>query len=168
MSESSPKRDLIDEELVAYLDGELSPEQSQQVETRLGVDPDYRQRLRQLEHTWELLDELPPTDPTASFTRSTMEMAVSCATKDHNQRRRNFFTFPLRFVVMVGLPLILAGATYGLTQWFQAVPYAELLKDLPVIENVDVYTKAERIEFLEMLRQEGLFVETSSGDAVDD
>ena len=168
MSESSPKRDLIDEELVAYLDGELSPEQSQQVETRLGIDPEYRQRLRQLEHTWELLDELPPTDPTASFTRSTMEMVVNCATRDHNQRRRNFFMLPLRIAVMLGLPLILAGATYGVTRWYQSLPYAELLKDLPVIENVDVYTKAERIEFLEMLRQEGLFVETSNGDAVND
>ena len=69
---------------------------------------------------------------------------------------------------MLGLPLILAGATYGVTRWYQSAPYADLLKDLPVIENVDVYTKAQRIEFLEMLRQEGLFVETSNGDAVDD
>jgi uncharacterized membrane protein affecting hemolysin expression len=168
MSDSSPKRELIDEELVAYLDGELTPEQSQQVEARLGTDPEYRQRLRQLEHTWELLDELPPTDPTATFTRSTLEMVVSRATKDQNQLSKNIFTIPLRVIVMLGLPLALGAASYGLTRWYQSVPYADLLKDLTIIENVDVYSKAEQIEFLELLRQEGLFVETGSGDAVNE
>ena len=41
--------DAMVEELVAYLDGELDPEASREVERRLTQDADYRLRLRQLQ-----------------------------------------------------------------------------------------------------------------------
>jgi anti-sigma factor RsiW len=40
---TDPQSDLPSEELVAYLDGELSPEDSRRVEERLAQDADYRQ-----------------------------------------------------------------------------------------------------------------------------
>jgi anti-sigma factor RsiW len=49
------------EELVAYLDGELPPDDCRRVERRLAEDDDYRQRLRDLDQAWEALDALPAT-----------------------------------------------------------------------------------------------------------
>ena len=48
----------LDEELVSYLDGELSPDAAKQVERRLAEDPSYRARLTQLQRAWDLLDSL--------------------------------------------------------------------------------------------------------------
>ncbi len=47
------------DELVAYLDGELAPEECRRVEDRLAADDDYRQQLRELDQAWEALNVLP-------------------------------------------------------------------------------------------------------------
>ena len=52
-STESPSRDPIAEELVAYLDGELSPDECRQVEERLASDADYREQLRELDQALE-------------------------------------------------------------------------------------------------------------------
>ena len=41
------------DELVAYLDGELPPEECRAVEERLANDDAYRQQLRDLDQAWE-------------------------------------------------------------------------------------------------------------------
>ena len=43
----------LDEELVAYLDGELDPVDSSRVERRLADDELYRQRLAEMQHAWD-------------------------------------------------------------------------------------------------------------------
>ena len=45
------------EEIVAYLDGELSPQESAQVERRLASDETYRQKLQSMERAWAALPE---------------------------------------------------------------------------------------------------------------
>ena len=50
--------DELNEELVAYLDGELSPEAVQRVEHRLASDPEFRERLNSLQRAWSMLDIL--------------------------------------------------------------------------------------------------------------
>jgi hypothetical protein len=45
----------------------------------------------------------------------------------------------------------------------QNQPYQELLRDLPVIENVDLFNKVDDIRFLELLDQEGLFGDGMGG-----
>ena len=44
------------EELVAYLDGELAPEDCRRVEDRLATDDEYRQQLRDLDQAWEAIE----------------------------------------------------------------------------------------------------------------
>ena len=46
------------EEIVAYLDGELSAEESARVEQRLASDESYRQQLQSIERAWLALDQL--------------------------------------------------------------------------------------------------------------
>src|SRR6266545_3727421 len=68
--------DLSDEEradLVAYLDGELDEQAAQALEARLGNDPRARAEAETPRRTWELLDYLPRTEASTSFTHRTLE-----------------------------------------------------------------------------------------------
>jgi hypothetical protein len=44
------------------------------------------------------------------------------------------------------------------------LPDRQLVRDRPVIENVDIYRYAENIEFLRMLEREGLFADGEDDD----
>ena len=69
--------DAIDEELTAYLDGELSAEDSAALEGRLVGQESLRMRLAELRKAYDLLDELPEVSHSKSFTRTTIEMVVA-------------------------------------------------------------------------------------------
>jgi len=64
-----------DEELIAYLDGELSPEAEDALEGRLAQDPTLRLRLETLKRTYDLLDFLPKQEPSPDFTTRTLTKA---------------------------------------------------------------------------------------------
>lgn len=66
----------LDEELTAYLDGELSPNAAADLEARLVQDESLRQRLAELRKAYDLLDDLPLSTPRQSFTQTTIEMVV--------------------------------------------------------------------------------------------
>ena len=51
----------------------------------------------------------------------------------------------------------LAGVVAGRTLWPD--PNVPLLRDLPVIENFDLYHQADDVEFLRQLDRAGLFAE---------
>ena len=69
--------DAIDEELTAYLDGELSAEDSAALEGRLVGQESLRKRLAELRKAYDLLDELPEVSHSKSFTQTTIEMVVA-------------------------------------------------------------------------------------------
>src|SRR5687768_14556676 len=72
----------IDEELVAYLDGELDASGAARVERRLADDATYRARLAQLERAWDMLDSLQRIEANDDFARSTVEMISVKAVDD--------------------------------------------------------------------------------------
>lgn len=162
-SSHSQPTEPIEVDLVAYLDGELDAAELQRVEDRLSRDPDYRLRLRQLQGTWDLLDELPRSSVNESFTKSTVEMVAvqaeeSLQTAQRRERRRQ--TRPL---LLSGLAI--AGAlvvSYLAGRFVWSSPDEKLIQDLPVIENLDTYLVADDVEFLKSLQREGLFPEESS------
>jgi anti-sigma factor RsiW len=156
----------IREELVAYLDGELDSEESLRVERRLADDPSYRLALQELEKAWDLLDALPRSHPGEDFTRTTVEMVVLSARQDveeikvKGQRRR--WTALLTVALLV-VAAALAG--FGGVYWTAAMPNRQLVRDLPVIENMEYYRHADSLEFLRRLESESLFDEDIS-DAI--
>jgi hypothetical protein len=143
------------EEIVAYLDGELSAEESARVERRLAADESYRRELQGVERAWKALEELPRAIVDDKFSRTTMEMAVQAAADEVHertvalpvQRRRRWLSTALAAT---------AAAALGFLVVRLASPNPErmLLADLPVIDNVDVYTQFEQPDFLRMLRRE--------------
>src|SRR6476619_6549122 len=92
MSETNPglaETTSIDEEIVAYLDGELDPEAEARVARRLSDDPAYCQRLNQLQQAWDLLDNLRGTEADDEFTASTVAMvAVHAEQEAQSQQGR--------------------------------------------------------------------------------
>ena len=152
---------LLEEQLVAYLDHELDDASSRRIEKLLAADPQVRQKLRQLQQSWDALDELLPTDVDPSFTQSTLEMVALAAEEETHQRhgpapRRRRAWLGLAVVVLAGL------AGYSVVWRFWPDPNQQLLRDLPVLENLDHYQKIDDVEFLRKLQAEKLFAKEAA------
>ncbi len=151
-----------EEDLVAYLDGELDDPASQRIEQLLASDPKVRGTLQALEQTWHLLDQLDRVTPEEDFTRTTLEMVAVAAAEDvqvqqaevPRRRRRRW---------LLGSAALLAAAAAGFltVAWLRPSPNQRLLEDLPVLENLDPYRQVDNIEFLRLLDREGLFSKES-------
>jgi anti-sigma factor RsiW len=142
------------EELVAYLDGELSAEQSRQIEQRAAAEPNARRMLEELDRTWHMLDELDSPATNEDFTCTTLEMVALAAAEDAQQAKVQRPWRRLRAALWAVAGLVVAAAA-----GFLAVAWA-----LPVLENYDQYRdilsqypKSDSIDFLRALQKEKLF-----------
>lgn len=147
-----------DEELVAYLDGELAADEQVRVERRLADDPAFRARLAQLQRAWDLLDALQRSEADDSFTRTTVQLVALKAEGDvkaqqTKARRRSGWLWAIGGAATT----LSAIAGYLLLARSLDQPNRELVRDLPVIERIDEYRNAESVEFLRELHDQGLF-----------
>lgn len=156
----------ISEELTAYLDGELAPNEVLRVEQRLGSDPFYLAEMQSLQRTWDLFDQL-PTEQQAddAFVRTTMEMVVrEAATEIKRKQRRNWRRWIPR-AILVAIPLALFAISYGAMRIVTTAPHRQLVNNLRLIENLDAYRQLDAdLDFLLQLNEKGLFAETPNYD----
>jgi ferric-dicitrate binding protein FerR (iron transport regulator) len=154
-----PELQPADEQLVAYLDGELSAEERAEVERKLAEDEAYRERLEELDQTWEMLDTLPKADlDDEKFMRSTVEMITIAASQElESYRERKQLQGWIQYIA--GTVLIIAAMVGGSRLVHRTMTSEDrwLINNLPVVENVDVYHRAKSVEFLDRLHREGLF-----------
>jgi len=156
--EIEPPVDPLDEQLTAYLDGELPPEEARALEQRLARDVTVRERLRELAGAWDMLDSLPRSTVDENFAKTTVAMVAVAAKQDlvdlqktaPRQQRQQWLTR----VVAIAASLILGYV--GFT-WLWPNPNDELLSNLSLIENWQLYQEADSIEFLNQLDRAGLF-----------
>ncbi len=149
---------LSDEQLVAYLDGEMPSADARRLEARLADDGGLRSRLNALDRTWQLLDQLETDAAGRGFTRTTLEMVAAA-----EEAERSFTAAPRRRVRRAALAaaLLLAAGMAG----FLAVaavrpdPNRRLLEDFPILENLERYRAVDGIDFLTALHRAGLFQE---------
>ncbi len=144
-----------EEELVAYLDGELPPEDCRRVETRLAADAAYRRQLHELDQTWESLDALTAARAGDDFARTTMEMVAVAAEGELAQHTSHVSAAGRRrwwLVSAAGVAAALVG--FAATRALQSRGDAAVLADLPVIWQVDLLTQVESVEFLRRLPDE--------------
>lgn len=147
-------------DLVAYLDGELDADQARAVEDRLSRDAEYRRQLRELQQTWDLLDQLPTAEVDDRFTQTTLAMVAVSAAEDVDQaqqrqvhtRRRWWWTGSLAAAVAFVIG-------YAAVSLVVSRENRRLLRDLPVIQRLDEYRYADSVEFLRLLEREGIFAE---------
>jgi anti-sigma factor RsiW len=148
------------EELSAYLDGELDAAGRKRVEQHLAKDPAFRLELQRLERAWGLLDKLPSVKVEESFSRSTMAMVTVAATEELAEQqselprqRRLFGIAGAAGLVAAGLLGVVVG------HWAWPNPNEQVLRDLPVLEQLDLLRNADSIEFLRELDRQGVFPE---------
>lgn len=149
-----------DELLTSYLDGELSDEQRIEVEARLANEAEFRANLHRLQRTWDILDELPQAKLKNSFTQSTIEMVVADAQRESRKQRRRRWDWPFRIALLIAIPTFAFLLSWSVMHYWQDTPNREVINRLPVIDNVDLYLKAESVDFLTQLRDTGLFKES--------
>lgn len=153
------------EDLMAYLDGELDADTRRQLEARLSQDAALRQRLKEYQQTWDLLDEIPRASVGDEFTRTTVEMVAIKAEEEVSATVR--VTSGRRKWLMAGG---IAGALAALAggYWFTydqlSAGNRRLLRDLHIIENLDAYQNTPSLDFLRELDREKLFREESSDE----
>lgn len=154
--------------LNAYLDGELPTDERTRVEQELAADRTLQSDFKQLQRAWDLLDVLPRADVDAGFTRSTVEMISLNAADELTAVEQ---TLPRRRWID-GL-LIASGAAVAAVAGYLAIaalqprPDEALLQDLPVVERIDLYGRAEHgttADFLRTVRDKKLLPPPSIGD----
>ena len=152
------------EDLVAYLDGELDADKSKHIEDRLSNDAEFRQLLNKLQRSWDFLDDLPRVNTDEDFTRTTIEMVAVKAAEDikqaeHKETRARWIKW------LVGAGSVAATFVIGYASIAHVLDRdnRQLVRDLPIIERVDMYRNVDNIEFLISLDDADLF-----GEEVDD
>jgi anti-sigma factor RsiW len=158
-NDSLKEPDGIDEEIVAYLDGELDAEAEARIVRQLGEDAAYRARLAQLQQAWDLLDNLRGSAADDEFVQSTVAMVAvqaeaNAKTLHHRVVRRR----SLGGLALVGLTLASLAAGYAAFHYKLTEPDRKLVMDLPVIERMDELRYIDNVEFLKQLERENLFV----------
>jgi hypothetical protein len=109
-----------------------------------------------LERTWELLDELDAAPAGEPFTRTTLEMVAVAAKQDAERDKAEAPRRRRRWLFVVGVSLV-AAAAVGFLAVASYDPERQLLRDLPLLENLDEYRQVGSIELLYKLRDEKLF-----------
>jgi hypothetical protein len=144
-------------DLVAFLDGELTGEAAQAVETRLSRDPAVRAEAEALKRTWELLDYLPKPEPSANFTHRTLSQVQPVRPKAPAG------AWKCRpWILGVGwAAALLVASVGGYAGYNLLIPREpgeqELVRDLRIIENKRLYEMVEDLEFLRDLNRPDLF-----------
>jgi len=135
--------------IVAYLDDELEVQQRRAVEERLSGDREFRHRLRELQRSWDLLDELPTEKADEAFTQTTVEMVVVSAQDELAEaRRRNRWRTWLAGLACGGLVVGALAAGYYVTRTAAEPDNEQLLRDYEVIRDVRQLEKIDDVEFL--------------------
>ena len=152
--------DAIQEDLVAYLDGELSAEEVARIERLMAQDARVRQAVQRLAETWELLDVLERPTVDEDFTRTTVEMVAQSAASEvvALSRSRTRFSWLIAALALVGAAVAFFVGLRGAGLFWQN-PNQWLLDHYAVIENQDYYRHIEDLAFLRLLRDNGIFMD---------
>ena len=151
-----PAADPMDEVLVAYLDGQLSSAESEQIESRLATDEVTRSRLQSLDRVWNALDALPRSTASAAFTRTTVDMAAMAASPGGGKPSSVASPSAKRRRVPKWL---VAGVTSVAAGWMLVTVLGVLrdravLSDLPYAVHASALRQAQDVGFLQRFADE--------------
>ncbi len=152
--------------LVAYLDGELSEDATNEIEQLLAVSAEARTEVEKLSSTWDFLDDLGQPKASPGFSEKTLATVKIAEVQSANGRwlsasaRRGAVT--TAWIVAMALSAVLG--FFGTNRWFPN-PATALTDELPLIENLHIYSEIETADFLSQLRDSGLFDDKQSNES---
>lgn len=145
--------------LVAYLDGELEEDTTQYIDQVLAKSEVARHEVEALARTWELLDLLPKPNATENFTERTLTTLKVSETRT-NLTDQPWFTYVRKgAIAVVWVAVLSVAASIGFiatTKWIPN-PHDELLTDLRLMKNLDLYLEADSMSFVGELQRMGSF-----------
>jgi anti-sigma factor RsiW len=164
-------------ELIAYLDGELSGKAREDMERRLSADQNLRREADELKRSWDLLDYLPQAEPSPAFASRTLErlsVARPAATAARNAVAASptithiespGSPWPRRLaisaaaLVILGIGYLLPGAFIKKTlpELTQSEMEEQMARDLRVIDHLNLYQHGDEMGFVAGLDQPDLF-----------
>ena len=165
MNESRPTNEPAewDEEIVAYLDGELEGEQTLALEERLTQEPEMRQRVAELQQSWDMLDVLERPETRENFTESTMELVVAEARREQDEQQpakgRLFPVWLLGAASWLALAGIAGAAAFAIGARLDWPDDTPVLQNLSTIERVDQLAAVQDLDFIRELRDQELFTD---------
>ncbi|MEC8337387.1 MAG: hypothetical protein VXZ84_04520 [Planctomycetota bacterium] len=161
----SDETDLLNEQLSAYFDGELPPEEKSRFEQLLAKDHKLRVQLKNLEVNWGLLESLPRDPAPSRFTASTVEMVAIRGTsaEDNNPSRAvDWIRRIPRWLWIMTAALIAGISGYTATtivsqikpvSRLMADKNAQLLENISFLEYFPEYQLVDNIDFLKKLNE---------------
>jgi hypothetical protein len=156
MNSNRRQIDWEDAQLVAYLDGELSEQESSQLDQQLSADVELQRRLSELQKAWDLLDVLPQPSTNVQLAQSTIELVTMELLEERNRRSwPSLLRRPWWWLVTVSLAcFLLGGAAAGLfhqssmRRMVQLLPVLTKFSDLSLIDSPEWLEKLAEIERL--------------------
>ncbi|TWT75181.1 anti-sigma factor family protein [Allorhodopirellula solitaria] len=152
--------DTDDESLVAYLDGELSRAERDEIENRLVADDSLRVRLQNLQRSWDLLDWLPSPTLNENSVETTLKLVVAdltgsegsistkkpvsldgLASSAERPSARRLRSTPL---LWLGVPLVVAAVVFAVSRWNQSRELTRQVADFPIALDMDAYRLSEK------------------------
>ncbi|MFO0941167.1 MAG: hypothetical protein U0930_10395 [Pirellulales bacterium] len=135
-------RELNDEVLVAYLDGELAAEEADAVRDRISHDPALKKRVEELQASWALLDQLPAPNHNPQLAQSTIELITQGIAQSeqvtlHNRLRQ------YRWYALA----IASAATALIGAWFSSSQHRSFQQS--VVDNLFVMTHLREFESID-------------------
>jgi anti-sigma factor RsiW len=146
------------ENLVAYLDGELDEDTARALETKLSLNPAARAEAEAFRQAWSMLDYLPRSDPSPTFTHRTLER-LALQTQMVRHRGRSW----LAGLGWVAALILAALAGFGAARLIWPDPREPadldeyLVRHLPIAEKLHLLEQAVDVEFLRELDHPDLF-----------
>lgn len=153
--------------LVAYLDGELPEAEARGIAARLAASVSGRREAEAFQRTWDLLDHLPRSRPSAEFASRTLTLATAqAAPEDHLARLVAPAARRAAQVAAVGLAALATGlAAFAVVRWAWPDPTARLARDLTIAEYLDAYREVGSLEYLQHLDESPEFAGPSHREA---
>ena len=147
--------------LTAYLDGELDENATRRIESILTSSAVARNEVEALARTYDLLDSLPRPKAPDDFTQRTVATAkLDTYRKPFTQQK--WFRPAQRAAVLAAWLAALTTVSaigYAITNRWIPQPEDEIVRQLPVLQNLDTYNEVKDAEFLQRLSAEPQLLE---------
>lgn len=153
--------------LVAYLDGELSDDETRELETKLSRSLSARREVDALRKSWDLLEFLPRPEAPDDFASRTITRIQSqdVAAELLVERARRYALYGVKgggwFIAATALAVL----AFCLVSEWTPNRTRDLIRDLHIFENLDAFQDVPDFKFLQEMAQLGVLAEKSESAA---
>jgi anti-sigma factor RsiW len=139
--------------LVAYIDGELTEDESRAIATKLTQSATARRDVESLKKTWELLEYLPRPQASGDFSSRTITSirALDSRGGSWDLTARAWLGQASKLALCLLVAAVSLGMGFALTRWVWPDPAGRMARDLSLAEHWEEYQEVGTFELLDEL-----------------